>query len=54
MTFFFDPCGPFLRYENGVLRVEDLNPEIKTRWRMTRRERFMTGLRFMISALLES
>lgn len=53
MTFFMDRCGPLLRYEGGVLRVEDLNPEIKTRWRMTRGERFMTGIRFIASALLQ-
>jgi len=53
MTIFWNHTGPFLRYENGLLRVEDLNPEIKTRWRMTRGERFLTGLRFVVSALLQ-
>jgi hypothetical protein len=51
MTIFWHPTGPLIRYENGLLRIEDLNPEIKTRWRMTRRERFMTGLRFLLSAV---
>ncbi len=53
MTFFMDRTGPLLRYEDGILRVEDLNPEIRTRWRMTRRERFVVGLRFVLSALLQ-
>jgi hypothetical protein len=53
MTLFMCPSGPLLRYENGVLRVEDLNPEMKTKWRMTRGERFMTGLRFVLSTLLK-
>jgi hypothetical protein len=51
MTIFLDHCGPLLRYENGVLRVEDLNPEIKTRWRLSRAERVMIGLRFIVSAI---
>jgi hypothetical protein len=53
MTLFMDSCGPLLRYDAGMLRVEDLNPEIKKRWRMTRCERFMVGLRFIVSALLQ-
>lgn len=52
MTIFWHPTGPLMRYEDEMLRVEDLNPEIKTQWRMTRRERFMTGLRFIVSALV--
>ena len=51
MTIFLDHCGPLLRYENGALRVEDLNPEIKTRWRLTRVERLMIGLRFIACAI---
>lgn len=53
MTIFWHPTGPSMRYESEMLRVEDLNPEIKIRWRMTRRERLMAGLRFLASALFQ-
>ena len=51
MTLFWHPGGPLMRYEHGVLIVEDLNPEIKTRWRMTRIERLRAGFWMMLSAL---
>ncbi len=51
MTIFADGTGPLLHYADGVLRVEDLNPEIRTRWVMSRMERFVTGLRFILSAI---
>lgn len=53
MTLFVKHTGPFLCYEAGLLRVEDLNPEIKTRWRMTRRERFAVGFLFIVSSLFQ-
>ena len=53
MTIFLDHAGPLLRYENGALRVEDLNPEIKTRWRLSRRERLLIGLKFIASAVFK-
>jgi hypothetical protein len=53
MTIFSDHAGPLLQYQHGVLLIEDLNPQMKTRWRMSRRERFMVGLRFIASAMLQ-
>jgi hypothetical protein len=36
MTIFLHPAGPLMKYEHGVLFIEDLNPEMKTKWRMSR------------------
>ena len=52
MTIFWHPTGPLLRYADGALRIEDLNPQLATTWRLTRRERIKIGLRFLFTALL--
>jgi hypothetical protein len=54
MTLFSDHAGPLLQYQNGYLRIEDLNPQMVTRWRMSRIERFMVGVRFVLSAVLQA
>ena len=51
MTLFFDHAGPLLRYENGVLRISDLNPEMETRWRMTRSEMLRLSWRCLLASL---
>ncbi len=51
MTIFWANWGPLLRYQQGFLDIEDLNPEIKTRWRMSRWEMIKVGFRFMVAAL---
>lgn len=51
MTLFWDPTGPLMRYAKGVLRIEDLNPELSTNWRMSRLEMFTLGVRAIIAAL---
>jgi hypothetical protein len=51
MIMFSDPSGPMIRYERGVLLVEDLNPQIRTQWRMTRMEMLRTAWRFFLAAL---
>jgi hypothetical protein len=45
MTLFRHPSGPLLKYADGVLSIEDLNPETKTRWRISRWEMFCLGWR---------
>ena len=47
MTIFFDHTGPLVRYDGEFLNIEDLNPQIETRWRMSRWE--MAG--FAVKAL---
>jgi hypothetical protein len=34
-----------MRYQNGVLLIEDLNPEMRTQWVLGRWELFCIGLR---------
>ena len=41
MTLFWHPTGALLKYENGFLYVENLNPDIETRWRMSSFELLM-------------
>jgi hypothetical protein len=48
MTLFWHKTGPLMKFSNGILRIEDLNPEVYTQWRMTRFERLKTGLRFIM------
>lgn len=50
MTLFWHQTGPLLRYRNGTLEVEDLNPEVKTRWRMGRLEMLRLGWRCIVAA----
>lgn len=47
MTLFWLQSGPLIRYADGFLHVEDLNPQTQTKWRMTRTEMLKTGLRFI-------
>lgn len=51
MTLFWHGTGPLLKYESGMLHVEDLNPEVKTKWRMSRGEMFKLGWRCMLAAI---
>jgi hypothetical protein len=38
MTIFWHPTGPLVKYKSGLLYIENLNPEMKTKWRMSRAE----------------
>lgn len=51
MTLFWHQTGPLLRYEKGLLEIEDLNPQMKTRWRMSRTEMLLTGLKFVWASI---
>lgn len=52
MTIFWAPWGALLRYVDGALHIEDLNPEMKRTWVLTRAERLRIGARFIASAIL--
>ena len=52
MTLFWDKTGPLMKFSKGILRVEDLNPQVSTKWRMTRFERLKTGVRLIVAAML--
>ena len=49
-TLFWHPTGPLLKYVDGFLHVEDLNPHVKTQWRMSRAEMLWLGWRCLIAA----
>ena len=51
MTLFWHQSGPLMRYEDGVLLTEDLNPEKQMRWRMSRWEMLRLGMRCLAAAL---
>jgi hypothetical protein len=51
MTLFFDHAGPMIRYTDGVLRMDDLNPQSTMRWRMSRLEMLALGWRCIVAAL---
>lgn len=51
MTLHLHHTGPWMRYENGLLKIEDLNPDFKTQWRMSRWEMFRLGWRCIRAAL---
>lgn len=55
-TLFWHPTGPLLKYvrgkfDEGTLHVEDLNPQIATKWQMSRGEMLKLGARCIWAAL---
>ena len=50
-TLFWDQTGPLMRYADGTLYLEDLNPEVKIKWRMSHYEMFKAGLRFVWASI---
>ena len=53
-TIYMHNTGPLIVYDGGMLRIEALNPEVKTKWRMSRSEVLHMGLRTMYAALTPS
>lgn len=51
MTLFWNQSGPLMKYAEGTLHIEDLNPEMQTRWRMSRGEMFRLGWRCIVASL---
>lgn len=51
MMLHWHHTGPFVKYDNGFLHVEDLNPELRTKWRMSRSDMLRFGLRCLVAAL---
>jgi hypothetical protein len=45
MTLFHDAAGPLLSYKDRTFYVSDLNPQLDTKWRMSRREMWAFGWR---------
>jgi hypothetical protein len=51
MTLFWHQTGPLMKYEAGFLHVEDLNPEVKTHWRMSRLEMLRLGWMCVVASI---
>lgn len=51
MTIFWKEWGPAVRWNGRALTIEDLNPEVKMTWVITRIELFTFGLRMIAAAL---
>jgi hypothetical protein len=51
-TLFCDHTGPLIRYADGILHIEDLNPDFKTKWRMSRMEMLAFGWHCIVAALV--
>lgn len=51
MRLYTHRTGPLIKYAGGVLHVEDLNPEVKTQWRMSRLEMLALAWRSLIAGL---
>lgn len=50
-TIWWCPEGPLLKYEPATFVIEDLNPDVKITWRMSRFELFKIGLRCILIAI---
>jgi hypothetical protein len=51
MTLFWQQTGPLMKYDAGLLQVEDLNPQMKTQWRMSRMEMLVLGIKCLWAAI---
>ena len=51
MTLLFMHEGPMLKYRNGFLDIDDLNPEQHMRWRLSRIEMLRLGVKCLWAAL---
>jgi hypothetical protein len=51
MRLFFHQAGPMMIYRDGLLSISDLNPEVSTRWTMSRWEMFALGWRCLVAAV---
>ena len=54
MTLYWNHVGQLVRYESGLLKIEDLNPDVKTQWRMSRMEMLRLGWRCIVAGLQRS
>lgn len=53
-TILFTTWGPLVRYDGAILHVEDINPQIKTKWQLSRWEMFRLGARAIFASVLPS
>lgn len=51
MKLFWDEAGPAVLYREGLLHIEDLNPHVETRWRMSRWEMVKFGVKAVFAGM---
>lgn len=51
MKLYHDATGPLVTYNDGYLRIADLNPERELWWRMSRWEMLLFGLRAALASI---
>lgn len=51
MRLYLHSTGPMMKYSGGQLHVSDLNPEIKTQWRISRWEMLLLAWRCLLAGL---
>jgi len=51
-TIFWAPEGPLIKYDDGILYIEDLNPEIKLKWVVSSDELRRMGIAMLRTSLL--
>jgi hypothetical protein len=51
MVIFFANSGPMISYVDGMLQVDDLNPEAKIKFVMSRGERLRAAAKMFLSAV---
>lgn len=51
-TLYWDETGPLMKYHYGVLYIDDLNPQVAIKWRMSRWEMVVFGLKCIWAAAL--
>jgi hypothetical protein len=62
MKIYMTESGPYMYFVPGrepdevdpngypsLLYIEDLNPQLETRWALSRKDRFLIGVRFILS-----
>lgn len=50
-TLYWHGTGPLVQYRSGMLYIENLNPEVRTRWTMTRWQMIRLAWRCIVAAV---
>lgn len=51
-NIYWNETGPLVQYDGSLIHIEDLNPHVQTKWRMSRWEMFSFGVRAIVASLL--
>ena len=51
-TIYWHKTGPLVQYIDGALMIDDLNPQVSTKWRMSRWEMIKFAWRSLFVALI--